>query len=784
MTLIYVSSMDQYGASGGSIFGTDGNTGGWLLDNPIMLGDTWTSQPEMLYRTSGADILIRPRGLLEIKEPSWGARRGDYALVASGMTVAIDKQSFYLTYATYTQPNSAAMAMAIPGATAAERMIHFAYGMDSLPNFSGNEGYMLNFLSNTGQLIARMGVDNSGRIYITDGSALTADFDQITAYPTIIAITSAPVVTPNTWYSFNIRFTITGVNTADIEIWNGDIIAANKIMDVTGVAVTNTGASNIDILGFLPASLNPSRILTDDQNERAVRDIVVYDSTGTYNNAPLGQVFCSAQEMRAEDVGGGWDAETRSNLSDGVLNHQDAVTGLRIGDNANIELGSGDFTIEGFWRINDLPTDASVVTLASKWSADNDNRSWRLYWDGDADELKFGISTDGIAETELFVYPWIPDLDKYYHVAVNRDTAVLQVFVNGVQLGVDIADANTYFNGSANFGLCSEWGSGNTLVTASTMQGFVDEFRLTVGLARYSVDFTPTAVPFGRIVGDDANIANVEILMGFDGGTIEDESSNAFTVTVGTGVTADLPDDDDNSFQVLNRRPAWDDTYIEARNTFARGILTLTGLPLNTETMTLGATTYTFVTTLSAGPTVANEILIGADVPDQLLNIIDGVNAGAGVGTLYSIGTVANLQVFASTLPSPQVQFTATDIGVTGNTRPSTETLTNGTFKAATLLGGEDIPAPSDFAMERLPVEVTGVLGMQVTARGFKSNAGSANLRFDLKGPGAAVATGDLLATDLNPAWLRQIYEEDPDTVATITPSTITGGRVRVTRTT
>jgi hypothetical protein len=80
-------------------------------------------------------------------------------------------------------------------------------------------------------------------------------------------------------------------------------------------------------------------------------------------------------------------------------------------------------------------------------------------------------------------------------------------------------------------------------------------------------------------------------------------------------------------------------------------------------------------------------------------------------------------------------------------------------------------------------VDVTGVLGLQITARGYKSDAGSAQLRFDLVGPAAAVDTGTALGTDLNPAWLRQVFEEDPDTSATITPSTITGGRVRVTRT-
>ena len=782
MTLLYCTSFDHYGQGDAPAFYVSDADWGWDFSavDWTLLGDGIGANP-----AGGNANNTRALGSFGIDTPPWGARRGEYAFYA-------DQASTWRNGSggtAYSMNGSEMPRLAIPGASEHVRIYNLAYSCDSLPAVEVSQGMMLCFQNSFGEIRGWLGVNPSGRLVLYDGAPFTIDIGGGTysSEPAVLAISSAPVVTAETWQSLSIKMTTNGANgLVDVLIYAGDIIAGNIVMNVSGQAFTSRVLSQeVDILGLLAPSFAHKTGVDPipDVTKRYIRDIVICNNSGTYNNDVLGQVFVSAQEMRAEDSGGGWEAFTRSNLSDGVLNMQDANTGLRVADSANLELGSGDYSIEGWWRFHSLPTGTSHMIIASKWDASNSARSWRLYFDADADELKFEISTDGTAATELFAYPWIPDTDKYYHIVVDRETAVTRVFVNGIQLGVDIADANTYHNGAASFGLGSEWDS-TSLVTASAFDGFIDEFRLTVGLSRYNAEFAvPTAV-FGRVVGDDANIANVELLMGFDGGVIEDESSNSFTVFPGTGVTADLPDDDDNSFQVLNRRPAWDDTYIEARNTFATSILTLTGLPLTTETTVLGSVTYTWRTTLSTGPTIANEILIGADIDECIANIIAAVNAGVGVGTTYSTGTTANADIFASILPSPEVLFTATAIGAAGNSEATTETLTNGSFPAVTCLGGEDIPTPSDFAMERLPVDVTGVLGMQITARGYKSDAGSAQLRFDLVGPSAAVDTGTALGTDLNPAWLKQIFEEDPDTSATITPSTITGGRVRVTRTT
>jgi hypothetical protein len=120
----------------------------------------------------------------------------------------------------------------------------------------------------------------------------------------------------------------------------------------------------------------------------------------------------------------------------------------------------------------------------------------------------------------------------------------------------------------------------------------------------------------------------------------------------------------------------------------ATGTLTVTATTsADTQTVTIGATTYTFNTSLT---NTANNVLIGADVTAMALNLTRAINAGAGAGTLYGTGTVANASVTATSVAGV-VTLTAITAGTAGNSVATTETLTNSAFGAAALAGGEAV---------------------------------------------------------------------------------------------
>lgn len=120
---------------------------------------------------------------------------------------------------------------------------------------------------------------------------------------------------------------------------------------------------------------------------------------------------------------------------------------------------------------------------------------------------------------------------------------------------------------------------------------------------------------------------------------------------------------------------------------YATGTLTGTTIAAN-DTVTIGDITYTFVAALSVGPTVPNEILVGASDSDSLDNLIAAINGGAGEGTLYSDDTEASPLVSAAAGAGDTMDLTALEIGPGPNTVPTTASLTAGGFGAATLAGG------------------------------------------------------------------------------------------------
>lgn len=122
----------------------------------------------------------------------------------------------------------------------------------------------------------------------------------------------------------------------------------------------------------------------------------------------------------------------------------------------------------------------------------------------------------------------------------------------------------------------------------------------------------------------------------------------------------------------------------------ASGLLSFSAQVLDNETITIGATTYTYQDILSTGPTLANEILIGATVSDTVANTIAAINAGAGVGVKYSTGTVANASVTAAQGIGNSVAVTAKVAGVGGNSVVTTDTTTSANFGGGTLTGGAD----------------------------------------------------------------------------------------------
>lgn len=122
-------------------------------------------------------------------------------------------------------------------------------------------------------------------------------------------------------------------------------------------------------------------------------------------------------------------------------------------------------------------------------------------------------------------------------------------------------------------------------------------------------------------------------------------------------------------------------------------LLTFTGVGIATETVVVGATTYTYRASVS---TTANEVKIGASAAESAANLISAINASAGGGTTYGSLTVANANSSAAAGAGTTVLVSAKTPGTAGNSIAVSETLTNGSWAGgATALAGGDSASSS-----------------------------------------------------------------------------------------
>ncbi len=129
------------------------------------------------------------------------------------------------------------------------------------------------------------------------------------------------------------------------------------------------------------------------------------------------------------------------------------------------------------------------------------------------------------------------------------------------------------------------------------------------------------------------------------------------------------------------------------------GVLTLTGQPLDTETVVIGGKTYTFQTVLTD---VDGNVLIGASAGDSCDNLVAALNFDAGAGSLYAASTTEQTDVDASAGVGDTMDLVAQSGGTSGDSITTTETLTNGSFGEVTLTGGANAHLKGKAARDNL----------------------------------------------------------------------------------
>jgi hypothetical protein len=160
-------------------------------------------------------------------------------------------------------------------------------------------------------------------------------------------------------------------------------------------------------------------------------------------------------------------------------------------DSADFALGAGDWTVDLWFNCN--AAGGTVERLAGQCDstptdASSSFRILRTAGNLIAASTQVGSTSFAVTGTTQFTNAVNTG---WHHMAFVRTGDILRLFIDGVQEGGDVAITGTV-NDSSNALRVGTTGE----VTTDPWTGWIDEFRLSVGVARWTENFTPPSVGY------------------------------------------------------------------------------------------------------------------------------------------------------------------------------------------------------------------------------------------------------------------------------------------------
>lgn len=143
---------------------------------------------------------------------------------------------------------------------------------------------------------------------------------------------------------------------------------------------------------------------------------------------------------------------------------------------SDFEFGTGDFTIETWVRFSTVSGTRTLISnyvsggvhgFSLQWRADGGAR-WTFYY----------------GDTQLMSWSATPSADQWYHVAVARSGTSLKLFIDGVERDSVTNSTNMSSTALLTMGKISS-------LNIQYFHGWLDDVRITKGVARYTAAFTP-----------------------------------------------------------------------------------------------------------------------------------------------------------------------------------------------------------------------------------------------------------------------------------------------------
>lgn len=157
---------------------------------------------------------------------------------------------------------------------------------------------------------------------------------------------------------------------------------------------------------------------------------------------------------------------------------------LSIADTATLELGSGNFTIEGWIYLNSLPAASGYYAIVGKWVNTQYSYICNMVNNAGTMQLSFSYTTNGTTSTTVAANAGIT-ANTWHHVAYVRNGSGFKIFLNGTEVTSSATISGTLFDGTAALNI------GRNGDASQYFSGYISNLRICKA-AVYTANFTPS----------------------------------------------------------------------------------------------------------------------------------------------------------------------------------------------------------------------------------------------------------------------------------------------------
>ena len=344
-------------------------------------------------------------------------------------------------------------------------------------------------------IVSSFSISNTGEIWI----------QTYTTNNVVLYNTAAGIIKGGTWNHIALTHDYDGSNGGTYKIYvNGNQVGSD--VSYTSGYYWNSGGIAGTALGMAQYRYNTQANGECYFSDWKISSGVTYSSNFTPPTAPLSSsgaelhikctdasIIDKSQSANLKLVGNTTGsttqvkfANTKSMYFDGTGDYAQLPVG-------SLHLGSLDFTIETWiYQDTNAGSGGSSHTIYSDWINTNNDKSILLrITDSSGQKVQLLYSTDG---TTNIIYTSTSSISNstWTHVAVCKDSTSLRLYIDGVE---EIWENNPSFTLNPNAGAIGPLIGGNYDESLTSygqfFDGYIQDFRITKGLARYTANFTP-----------------------------------------------------------------------------------------------------------------------------------------------------------------------------------------------------------------------------------------------------------------------------------------------------